>query len=252
MDIATVIGLIVGIFLLVFAIGFDSLQYFIDVASLMMVIGGTTCSILMNYPLGMVLRTVGYIKNAFTAKAVDLGGVIEQMVSFAQTARRDGLLALEGKLQELQEPFLLRGIQMVIDGVAPENVRSILTIDLEQMASRHSQGKGVVDALAAAAPAFGMIGTLVGLVLMLQNLSDPSKLGPGMAVALITTFYGAVLANLIFIPIAGKLAIRNTSEIMGRQLMIEGIIAIQGGENPNVIRERLVSFLSPGQRPEKK
>lgn len=252
MDIATIIGLIVGIFLLVFAIGFDSLQYFVDVASLLMVIGGTTCSMLMNYPLSMVLRTIGYIKNAFTAKGVDLGGTIEQMVSFAQTARRDGLLALESKLQELQEPFLLRGIQMVIDGVAPENVRSILTIDLEQMASRHSQGKGLVDALGAAAPAFGMIGTLVGLVLMLQNLSDPSKLGPGMAVALITTFYGAVLANVVFIPIAGKLAIRNTAEIMARQLMIEGIIAIQGGENPNVIRERLVSFLSPGSRPEKK
>jgi chemotaxis protein MotA len=199
----------------------------------------------------VVLRTVGYVKKAFSEKPVDLQGVIEQMVGFAQTARRDGLLALEGKLQELKEPFLLRGIQMVIDGVSPENVRSILVIDLEQMATRHSQGKGVIDAFGAAAPSFGMIGTLVGLVLMLQNLSDPSALGPGMAIALITTFYGAVLANLIFIPIAGKLSNKNNSEVLARNLMIEGIIAIQGGENPNVIRERLFSFLSPAQRPAK-
>lgn len=251
MDLATVVGLIVGSFLLIYSIGFGSLQYFIDVPSILMVVGGMSCSILINFPLKTVLKTMGFVKTAFTEKPVDLQGVIEQMVGFAQTARRDGLLALEGKLQELQDAFLLRGIQMVIDGVSPENVRSILTIDLEQMASRHGQGKGVIDAFGAAAPAFGMIGTLVGLVLMLQNLSDPSALGPGMAVALITTFYGAVFANLIFLPIAGKLSAKNSSEILARQLMIEGIIAIQGGENPNVIRERLFSFLSPGDRPAK-
>ena len=251
MDLATVIGLFTGFFLLAYSIGFGSLGYFVDVPSIIMVFGGTACSILINYPMSVVVKTVGYIKKAFTEKNADLQAVIEQMVSFAQTARRDGLLALEGKLQELKDPFMLRGIQMVIDGVSPDNVRSILTIDLEQMAARHSQGKGVVDALGAAAPSFGMIGTLVGLVLMLQNLSDPSALGPGMAVALITTFYGAVLANLAFIPVAGKLAVKNGSEILARQLMIEGMIAIQGGENPNVIRERLFSFLSPTMRPEK-
>ena len=251
MDLATVIGLFTGFFLLVYAIGFGNLGYFVDVPSMIMVFGGTACSILINFPMSVVLKTVGYIRKAFTEKNPDLQAVIEQMVIFAQTARRDGLLALEGKLQELKDPFMLRGIQMVIDGVSPDNVRSILTIDLEQMAARHSQGKGVVDALGAAAPSFGMIGTLVGLVLMLQNLSDPSALGPGMAVALITTFYGAVLANLAFIPVAGKLAVKNSSEILARQLMIEGMIAIQGGENPNVIRERLFSFLSPTMRPEK-
>lgn len=251
MDIATVVGLFLGSFLLLYAIGFSSLKFFIDVPSIVMVFGGVMSSILINFPMSTVINTVKYIGRAFSEKPIDLAAIIEQMVGFAQTARRDGLLALEGKLAELQDPFLLRGIQMVIDGVSPENVRSIMTIDLEQMATRHGQGKSVVDALGAAAPAFGMVGTLVGLVLMLQNLSDPSALGPGMAVALITTFYGAVLANLVFLPIAGKLSNKNSSEVLSRMLMIEGIIAIQGGENPNVIRERLFSFMSPSKRPSK-
>ena len=140
---------------------------------------------------------------------------------------------------------MFRGVQMIIDGVAPEAVRAILETELEQMMARHAVGKGVVDAAGAAAPAFGMIGTLIGLVLMLQNLDDPKCLGPGMAVALITTFYGAVIANVAFLPLAGKLGARNNEEVLARQIMIEGILAIQSGENPNVIRERLNGFLHP-------
>lgn len=251
MDIATIVGMLLGVGLLLSAIGPANLQFFIDVPSIIMVIGGTLAATLINYPLGTVLSVFGVVKNTVTTKPIDLMGIIERMVDFATVARRDGLLALEEKLQDLSDPFLLRGIQMIIDGVAPESVRAIMTIELEQMASRHANGKGLVDNLGAFFPAFGMIGTLVGLVLMLQNLDDPSALGPGMAVALITTFYGALFANMFMIPLAGKLAERNTAEILNRQIVIEGILAIQAGENPNVIRERLLGFLPPKDRKDK-
>ncbi|MHC5067544.1 MAG: motility protein A [Planctomycetota bacterium] len=248
MDIATVGGLALGTGLLLMGIGPANLPYFIDVGSMIIVLGGTTASLLINYPLSSVLGAVGVVKRTINFESSDIESEITRMVDFATVARRDGLLALEEKLEGLDDQFLLRGIQLIIDGVAPDSVRAIMEIELTQMAGRHSNGKGLVDAAGAAAPAFGMIGTLVGLVLMLQNLDDPSALGPGMAVALITTFYGAVIANLVFIPLAGKLGARNSEEILGRQVMIEGVLAIQAGENPNVIRERLNGFLPPDDR----
>ncbi len=249
MDIATIVGMALANGLLLMAIGPANLGYFIDVGSMLIVIGGTLASILINYPLDKVLGMVGVIKNTITFQGADLGVEIDRMVDFATIARRDGLLALEERLQEVNDPFLLRGIQMIIDGVAPESVRAILDIELEQLSARHSYGKGIIDALGAAAPAFGMIGTLVGLVLMLQNLDDPSALGPGMAVALITTFYGAYVANVFFLPWAGKLEARHKEEGIARALMVEGVLSIQAGENPNVIKERLVGFLPPKDRP---
>lgn len=248
MDIATVIGMLLGIGLLLSGIGPSNLQYFIDPPSMIMVIGGTMASILINYPLRIVLAVMGVVKNTVLFQEADLSADIDRMVEFASVARRDGLLALEEKLEDLNDPFLLRGIQMIIDGVAPESVKAIMEIELMQMHTRHISGKGVVDALGAAAPAFGMVGTLVGLVLMLQNLDDPAALGPGMAVALITTFYGAVMANLFFLPWAGKLDTRGKEELLAKQVMIEGVLAIQAGENPNVIKERLTGFLSPKDR----
>lgn len=249
MDIATVVGMVMVVGLLLTGIGPANLPYFIDIGSVLIVVGGTFSFILINYPLGTVLGIVGVLKNTVFFTLIELSVEIERMVEFATIARRDGLLALEEKLADVDDPFLLRGIQMIIDGVAPESVRAIMEIELDQLAARHSYQKGVVDALGASAPAFGMIGTLIGLVLMLQNLDDPSALGPGMAVALITTFYGAVIANVFFIPWAGKLDARNKDELKGRQLMIEGVLAIQAGENPNVIKERLLGFLAPKDRP---
>ncbi len=249
MDPATLGGLLLGVTLLLLGIGPANLEYFIDPGSMVIVLGGTVAALLINYPLKSVLAMIGVIKNTFSFTSTDLNEVIERMVEFASIARRDGLLALEERLGELQDPFLLRGIQMIIDGVAPESVRAILEIELQQMASRHSYGKGIIDSAGALCPAFGMIGTLIGLILMLQNLDDPSALGPGMAIALITTFYGAVTANLVFIPLSGKLGARNTEEVLSRQVMVEGVLAIQSGENPNVIRERLKGFLPPADRP---
>jgi len=248
MDLATVIGLIMGVCLLLLGIGPANLPFFIDIGSVIIVFVGTMSSLFIMFPLSGVLAVPTLVRNTLFNKPIDLQGEIARMVEFAVVARRDGLLALEEKLESLQDPFLLRGIQMIIDGVAPDSVRAIMEIELAQMASRHSIGKGVIDQAGAAAPAFGMIGTLIGLVLMLQNLDDPSALGPGMAIALVTTFYGAVLANVFFIPLAGKLGERNKEEVLARQVMVEGVLAIQAGENPNVIRERLNGFLAPASR----
>ena len=251
MDIASVIGSILIVLLLLMGIGPANIGYFIDPASMIIVVTGTIASLLINFPLSGVLGMVGTMKNTFFFTPANLQEELNRMVEFATVARRDGLLALEGQIEGLKDPFLLRGIQMIIDGVQPDSVRSILEIELGQMMARHSVGKGLIDAAGGAAPAFGMIGTLIGLVLMLQNLDDPSALGPGMAVALVTTFYGAVIANALFIPVAGKLGERNKEEILARQVTIEGVLAIQAGENPNIIRERLNGFLPPKDRVEK-
>ncbi|MFH2001068.1 MAG: MotA/TolQ/ExbB proton channel family protein, partial [Planctomycetota bacterium] len=162
--------------------------------------------------------------------------------------RREGLLALENKLESLEDPFLTKGIRLIIDGFPTETVRDILEIDADQSSARHIMGKSIYDSMGAAAPAFGMIGTLVGLVQMLQNLDDPSKIGGGMAVALITTFYGAVMSNMVFLPLAGKLAQREKEEQLIRQIIIEGVIAIQAGDQPQLVEEKLKSFLSPRDR----
>ncbi len=170
------------------------------------------------------------------------------MVEYANIARREGLLSLEEKLEELEEPFLSKGIRLIIDGFPQETVKNILAIELEYMEQRHGTGKGILDAMGNFAPAFGMIGTLIGLVAMLQTLDDPSQIGGGMATALLTTFYGALFANLFFIPLAGKLDTRNREETLLREIMIEGLLSIQAGDRPQLVAEKLKSFVAPDIR----
>ena len=173
---------------------------------------------------------------------------IARIVSYANLARKEGLLALEAKLQEVDDAFFAKGIQLVIDGFNADTVRDIMDLEAEWQRQRHSMGKKIMDQMGAFAPAFGMIGTLVGLVLMLQNLDDPSKIGGGMATALLTTLYGAMASNMLFLPLAGKLEVRAKHEALLRELMIEGIVAIQSGEKPQLIKEKLKGFLSPSAR----
>jgi len=248
MDFATLIGSIAAIMCVVMAIQPQNLGQFVDPEGIIVIFGGGICVLMISYPFGSLMGLPKILAKVMKPPALHLPEVIETMVSFATIARRDGLLALEEKIKELKDPFLLRGIQMTIDGVPPESVRAILNTDVDQMAVRHMVGKSMVEYLGAAAPALGMCATLIGLVRMLANLSDPSSLGPAMSVALVATFYGATLANLICIPLGNKLHDRNIEEILARQLMIEGVLAIQSGENPNVIRERLMSFLPPHER----
>lgn len=201
MDIATVLGIVSGVVLFLWAIMIDgSLNDFIDTPSILIVLGGTAAGTLISYPLNRVLDVIKILKVVFTKKIIDAAGIIKIIVELAETARREGLLALEDAALQIDDQFLQKGILLVVDGTDPELVRSILETELSFLEERHKSGQSIFETMGALAPAFGMIGTLVGLIQMLKNLDSPEAIGPGMAVALITTFYGALLANLVFIP----------------------------------------------------
>jgi len=181
--------------------------------------------------------------NAVRVKPMEAGRIISMIVTFSEKARREGLLALEDDLDELEDEFLRKGIQLVVDGTDPEIIRNIMETELNNMQSRHGEGIKIFEDWGIFAPAFGMIGTLIGLILMLSNIEDKSAIGPGMSTALITTLYGALLANLVFITIANKLSYVNDQEILLREIMIEGTLSIQSGDNPRIVKEKLISFL---------
>lgn len=173
---------------------------------------------------------------------------MKEIIELSSVARRDGLLALEEAGNKAEDEFLKKGIMLIVDGTDPELVRNIMETELTFLEERHAEGRGLYDAMGSYAPAFGMIGTLIGLINMLQQLDDPSSVGPQMAVALITTFYGSVMANAIFIPIAAKLKIKSKQEILMKELVVEGLLSIQAGENPRIIEEKLKTFISPEMR----
>jgi chemotaxis protein MotA len=174
------------------------------------------------------------------------------MVNYATINRRDGAIALEQEIHKMDDLFFIKGLQMVVDGQDSENIRDYMDLEIQYLQERHSTGKKVLEFMGAAAPAFGMIGTLIGLVQMLRNLSSPEQIGSGMAVALITTFYGALAANLIFIPLAGKLGIYSKAETTTMEMITEGVCAIAQGENPTAVREKMQAFVSQSRREEVK
>lgn len=249
MDLATLLGIIFGVVLLVVSIAMEGdIMLFWSLSSIMIVLGGTFASIMINFSMSQVLSVFPLLKVAFSKKTNDSIRIIETLVDFAETSRREGLLALEEKAQAIDEPFLQKGIQLVVDGTDAELVRSILEIELVFLEERHRIGQRIFEQMGALSPAYGMIGTVIGLIAMLGDLDDPGQIGMGMAVALITTLYGAILANLVFLPIAGKLRIKSDEEIIMKQVMIEGILSIQAGENPRIVEEKLKAFLSPVER----
>ena len=185
--------------------------------------------------------------NVFKLKKVDFQADIENIVKIANVARREGILALEETVNEMNDPFMQKGIMLIIDGSDPELVKSVLETELVFIRERHSSGQAILLQMSSFSPAYGMIGTLVGLINMLRKLDDPSSLGPSMAVALVTTFYGVVLANLLFTPFAKKLATQSADECLRKEMVLEGILSIQDGENPRIIREKLNAFLPQSQ-----
>lgn len=244
MDIATIIGLVMGTGLLLWAIMTRSdLGAFADASSVAIVIGGAGSAVLVAFPIRNVLSTMKVVKNCFLTKARDPNELIADMVKYAEVARRDGILALENATAEITDPFLVSGIQMAVDGTDPDLIESILMNDLEAVEARHNDGKTLFESFGRYAPAFGMIGTLVGLVIMLQNMNDPKAIGPAMAVALLTTMYGAVAANLVALPIADKLALRSREELALKMIIIKGVMAIQSGDNPRIVEQKLKTFL---------
>lgn len=249
MDLATVLGIISGIALFTIAIVSNgSIMEFIHVPSILIVLGGTFAATLINYPLQSVLAVSKILKNVFMEKSKDPNEIIKILVDLAETARREGLLALEDTAYQMDDDFLKKGILLIVDGTDPELVRNILETELAFLEDRHRTGQSIFETMGALAPAFGMIGTLIGLIQMLKNLQDPDAIGPGMAVALITTFYGALLSNFVFVPIAGKLRVRSNEEVLFKEVMVEGMLSIQAGENPRIIEEKLKAFLSPKAR----
>jgi len=246
MDIATVIGFVSGISLVFVTIilGGDP-RIFINPPSIVMVFGGTLAATLINFPLADVLSVFKTLKNAFFQRETTTEQLIQKIIEFATVARREGILALESHAGDAGDEFLKKSVQLAIDGTPPELIKDILTTEIAFMEDRHAMGQSVLTAMAAFAPAFGMIGTLIGLVQMLQGLDDPSAIGGGMAVALLTTLYGALLANLVFLPSVGKLKVRTAMELLQKEIIIEGILSIQSGDNPRVVEQKLKAFVSP-------
>ena len=249
MDIATILGVITGFSLMFSAIALGGgIEWFINVPSLMIVVGGTLAATLINYPLGQVLGVMGVLKNAIFHKEASATELIKNLVEFSRVARREGILALQSLVKQVNDPFLAKGINLAIDGLEPQVIGDIMEIEIEQLESRHRFGAEVFSTMGTFAPAMGMMGTLIGLVQMLMQMDDPSKIGPAMAVALLTTFYGVVIANLLCLPVSGKLKTRSSQEVLLKLLMTEGIKSIQSGDNPRIVEQKLLAFVQPRYR----
>ncbi|MDR1944395.1 MAG: motility protein A [Synergistaceae bacterium] len=249
MDLASVVGLSLSVIVVVAGILMGgSAMAFVDIPSIFIVLGGTFGATIVANPLERTKIAGKILKSAFVSEQIDMIGLIQTLVSFAEKARREGLLALEEDAGQLDDEFMRKSIQLVVDGTDPELVKSILDTDIGLLEERHNDNKGFLDSIAELGPAFGMLGTLIGLIQMLGNLDDPSALGPGMAVALVTTFYGSLLANMFAIPLGKKLAQNSSREVLSRELMVEGILSIQAGENPRIVEEKLKVFLAPKLR----
>ncbi|MFW5808400.1 MAG: motility protein A [Spirochaetota bacterium] len=250
MDIATIIGLVAGFTCLLIGViaAKGDLGLFFDPASILITIGGSVSALLASTPLQRFLNIVNAARIAFFAPNNSPNDMIITLVSFSEKARREGLLALEDDLDELPDEFLKKGIQLVVDGTDPEMVKRIMETEIEQMMDRHAAMKKIFDDWASLAPGFGMIGTLIGLVLMLVNIEDKSAIGPGMSAALITTLYGAVIANWLAIPLSNKMESRANEEVLLKLVMIEGTLSIQSGDNPRLVKDKLIAYLEPSER----
>ena len=244
MDIATIIGLIVAGALVMAAIVMGgSMSWFVSVPSLMIVVGGTVGATLISYPLQEVLGVFKVVMKVFLHKAQSVETIIQDMVEFGKLARKEGILSFESKLKDIEDPFFAKGVSLAIDGMEAAAIKDVLSTEIAYVEERHSLGAEIFSTMAGYAPAVGMMGTIIGLVQMLMQMSDPSSIGAPMAVALLTTFYGTVLANLIFIPMAAKLKIRSKQEILLKELVLEGIMSIQSGDNHRLIEQKLMAFL---------
>ena len=250
MDIASLIGIIMGFLMLVYGIisNHADVMTYLNFPSAIITFGGALFATMLSYSMQDFLNGLKSVKLVFKTSAMNTSDMIKSIIDLSNVARKEGLLSLEEAAADLDEPFLKKGILLIVDGTDPDLVRGIMETELVSIESRHRTVIGFGEALASMGPAWGMIGTLVGLVNMLNNMSDPSRIGGDMAVALITTLYGSVLANWLCTPVAGKLKAQNAQEMQLKEIMVEGLLSIQAGENPRVIEEKLKSFLAPKER----
>lgn len=249
MDIATIIGLLFGIGCMVVSILLrGELKAFYDVPSVFITLGGGLASTLISYRMNEIGKIMKVVGNAFFGKLQPPENTIKMLVELSQKARREGLLALESEQENIDDEYIKQSLQLIVDGVEPDTIRESMDLELENLQARHATGQGLFKTMAALFPAWGMIGTLIGLINLLGGLDNPSNIGPSMAVALITTFYGSILANFVCTPIANKLAVKSKEEIQQKEMIIEGILSIQAGENPRIMEHKLKTFLSPDQK----
>lgn len=250
MDLGTLIGIPLGFTMLIAAIlyGGASLLIYLDIPSALITIGGSFCALMVTQDMANLKKIGKFFGIAYKQPKSNVPEIIRQLVSFSEKSRREGLLSLEDEVEQINDDFFKQGIRLVVDGTDPEVIKSILYNQLNQMNARHTLGVSIFDAWGKLAPAWGMIGTLYGLVAMLANLGDPSQIGQGMATALITTLYGAIIANLIMIPVKDKLSMRDANETAEKEIILEGILSIQSGDNPRVVEEKLLAFVAPKER----
>ncbi|GAE92910.1 flagellar motor rotation protein MotA [Gracilibacillus boraciitolerans JCM 21714] len=254
-DLFTPIGITIGFLMIMFGIvssgGMGGFVGFIQGASVLIVLGGLIAALLVNFNIKQIKTTRYVIQETFKQNDHDLSELIDLFERLSERARREGLLALENELDDVDDPYIKKGVLLAIDGIEPEVINDIMNAEIDAMEDRHYRGRLIIEKAGEYAPAWGMIGTLIGLILMLQNLEDPTTLGPSMAVALLTTFYGSVLANLVFIPMAGKLETKTSEEVFMKQVIIEGVIGVQSGQNPRILKEKLSAFLSEKMKSKK-
>ena len=249
MDLSTILGILASFVLMAMAISTGGgIGLFLNLPSAIIVFGGTLGATFVHYPFKEVFSSFAILKKTFFHQESIPAVRIEQLVRFAGKARKEGILSLQSVMGEVEDSFFLRGLQLAVDGQEPDSLKEMLGREIDFIQERHEKGSDIFIAMGTYAPAMGMIGTLIGLVQMLQTMDDPSTIGPAMAVALLTTFYGAVLANIVFLPMAGKLKTRSQSEVLNKTLIAEGIKLILEGENPRVIEQKLHAFVSPRYR----
>lgn len=249
MNLFTLLSILMGFACVAISIATKgNIMDFVDPSSIFVVFGGVICATCASYSLERMKSLMKALRIALRKSQINLNKDIDKIVEIANVARRNGLLALEELTGEMDEPFLKKGILLVVDGSDPELIRSILETELSVIKERHGENRAILDSMAAYSPAFGMIGTLIGLINMLKSLDDMSSLGPNMSVALVTTFYGTMLANLVFNPLSKRLRAVGSQEYLRKELILEGIMAIQNGENPRVIKEKLSAFLPNTQQ----
>jgi chemotaxis protein MotA len=250
MDIATISGLVLALTVIVAALILDGgspAELFAAPAAIILIFGGSIGATIITSPMKVVLKLPQYLMQAFKTNKFDLKGDIELLTKLADKARREGLLALEEDSRKINDKFLKKGIMMVVDGVEPEQVSAIMETTIDQMRTRHKQGIGFFTAAGAFAPTFGIIGTVMGLISVLKQLDNPAALGEAIASAFLATLWGLLSANLIYLPVAGKLKSKSEEESHNRYMQLEGILSIQAGENPRIVRDKLTAYMAPSE-----
>ena len=249
MDPGVLIGMIIGCALILVCIIFEggasSIPGYINIPAMMITIGGTMAATLIRYPIPMVMGAIGVVKKSIFVKFGSPEEEIKRLVEYCKIGRREGLLGLEKEVEKISDPFMIKAVRMLVDGADSDTLRDVLGIEIENTKIRHTSGKGIVEFAGTVFPAFGMIGTVLGLIAMMRQLDDPSHIGEAMAVAFIATFYGVTFSNLVLLPLGGRLGTLSTKELFLKEIILEGVISIQKGDSPMITEDKLKSFLQP-------